>query len=776
MSQNGISSNHDAFLHWIDFPVPRRTTSRNVELAGWCLKQSGGPAPQLRVRIRSLLGSQLITTCEWVERSDALATVSSAQVSPRCGFEFRVPLRLGANLLDLEVHRASSWTVLSRAWVWRSPGSASWDNVPRQRFRKGGAWPKDLPLVSVVIACHGQDQHFVEAFDSVLAQTFSRFELIIVHKGYGDHKAVENLSGVRSAFVIHQPDHNLPAAWNAGISRARGKWICCLDSYARLTPTYLEKCVFVLETDDFDICGSLQQNLNSGTEIWAPGPFKLERLIHENCMIGAAVFRKELWKRVGGYDPRMGSGFEDWEFWIRLAKTGARATCIPEPLFLYRAPALLTAIASKEHRKIVSYIRQKHADCFTNPAKVLLVDETQNQQLSPRSYRNLLPTVVSSPSKRPYAILVALPSLEIGGGEARVSRICSHLSRQGFRFVIISTEAPNRNQGDCTPWFESGAAEVFPLPRLAHESRWPDFIDYLIESRPIDLVWQVGSAYMYKQLPHLKQRFPTLKVVDLLFNSIDHTGDFLKYNYLIDHVITEHIGMKEWLLVRGEPDDVVSIIPGGVDLELFQPKPKVSWREKRDLARDHENRFVVGFFGQFSELNGTDVFLEIAARFRDRDDIEFLIAGGEPLEQPIQAAITSWGLKNVHPLGFVDAEEYLPCCDLLVVCSPIDGRPNAIMESQAMGVPVVASRDGGGRWDHLGLLGEVDDLEGFYRDIRCLAENRTRHEEMRRSARRFAEQHFSLDHSVQQYSELFRAVVQRERRPGPQALSANGTV
>src|ERR1700681_4970399 len=111
------------------------------------------------------------------------------------------------------------------------------------------------------------------------------------------------------------------------------------------------------------------------------------------------------------------------------------------------------------------------------------------------------------------------------------------------------------------------------------------------------------------------------------------------------------------------------------------------------------------------------------------------------MEQPIRATITSWGLKNVHPLGFVDAQEFLPCCDALVVCSPIDGRPNSVMESQAMGVPVVASRAGGGARmvaaAQSGLLADVHDIEGFVRAIRCLAENRARHEEMRLSARRF---------------------------------------
>src|SRR5258708_16240818 len=87
--------------------------------------------------------------------------------------------------------------------------------------------------------------------------------------------------------------------------------------------------------EDVDLWGSLQGNFGDSTSDLNPGGFNLQNLLRENRMIVAGVFRKELWKRVGGYDPNMVSGYEDWEFWIRLAIAGARAAVIEEPLFFY---------------------------------------------------------------------------------------------------------------------------------------------------------------------------------------------------------------------------------------------------------------------------------------------------------------------------------------------------------------------------------------------------------------------------------------------------------
>jgi glycosyltransferase involved in cell wall biosynthesis len=635
-------------------------------------------------------------------------------------------------------------------------------------------------LVSVVIPCYNQGRYVLDALESIQRQTFSRVETIIVNDGSDDPETIQILGGMQEAIVVSQPNLKLPSARNTGIDRARGKWICCLDADDRLAPTYLEKCLFLLETEDLDLCGSLQRNFGDSTSDLNPGPFNLESLLRENRMIVAGVFRRELWKRVGGYDRKMVFGYEDWEFWIRLAIAGARATVIEEPLFFYRKHGhSMIDDATGQHALIASYIHRKHLDCYENPALVARMDAARAQRLPASGYGNLVSARTPSSTHR-CTILLAMPFLTIGGAEALISQLCAHLSRRGFRFVIVTTRPSNESQGDSTAWFEAGTPEIFQLPRFLPISKWPDFLDYLIESRSVDLVWQVGSAFTYAQLPRLKERFPELKVLDLLFNPVGHTADFLKYNYLIDHVVTEHIEMKAWLKERGESDDIISVVPNGVDLQRFRPQPKASWRAKQGLSTPDATPFVVGFFGRLSEEKGLDIFIEIAAHLRESQDIEFIVAGRGPIENEVRADAASRALKHVHFLNFVATEEYLGCCDVLVVCSRIDGRPNVVMESQAMGVPVVASRAGAlpemldpGR---TGLLVDIGDIDGFARAIRDLLNDPERHEQMRRSARQWAEEHFSIIHAVTIYADLFEDLACKKKRTTLGVVSAIGVV
>jgi glycosyltransferase involved in cell wall biosynthesis len=429
---------HDEFRYWVDISPPKRTVNHMVELAGWCFIKHGGAAAKLRVRIRNLLGSKIFSTFERAARPDVVTSFPSDCTSSECGFHFHVPVRLGANVLELEAKAGDDWSLITRTFVLRLP------RISSVRRRKVKPWPKDDPLVSVVIPCYNQGRYVLDALESVLQQTFSRVEAIIVNDGSDDLETIEVLAGIREAIVVNQPNLKLPSARNTGIARARGKWICCLDSDDRLAPTYLEKCLFLLETEGLDICGSLQRNFGDSTSDLNPGLFSLEHLLRENCMIVAGVFRKELWKRAGGYDPEMVSGYEDWEFWIRLAKAGARAALIEEPLFFYRKHGhSMVDDATRQHTQITSYIQQKHSDCYTNPDWVARLDAARAQNFLPLGHSNLLPAPLNSVNHR-CNILLTMPFLTIGGAETIVSQLCEHLSRLPFRFVIVTTSPPTK--------------------------------------------------------------------------------------------------------------------------------------------------------------------------------------------------------------------------------------------------------------------------------------------------------------------------------------------
>jgi len=93
--------------------------------------------------------------------------------------------------------------------------------------------------------------------------------------------------------------------------------------------------------------------------------FDITMLKHANCVCVAAVFKKAWWKKVGGYNPAMRSGYEDWDFWISLAERGARGRVIAEPLFNYRRHGRTMLVdAQIQHNLLYARIKENHPLLF----------------------------------------------------------------------------------------------------------------------------------------------------------------------------------------------------------------------------------------------------------------------------------------------------------------------------------------------------------------------------------------------------------------------------
>jgi glycosyltransferase involved in cell wall biosynthesis len=365
------------------------------------------------------------------------------------------------------------------------------------------------------------------------------------------------------------------------------------------------------------------------------------------------------------------------------------------------------------------------------------------------------------------AILLAFPYLSMGGAEAVISQICRHLAQAGFRLFIITTVPTMESQGDTTSWFEPSAAGIYHLPKMLDVPEWPDFIARLIEQHRISVIWQIGSSYLYHLLPRIRQLFPAVAVADLLFNPEGHGANHLKYREFIDQTITEYDGMRTWLAEHGETN--AAVIPNGVDLDVYAPRPKLDWCTRS--PRPPESGFVVAFFGRLAEEKAPDVFIEIAAALAPDPRFEFLVCGTGPMDAQLRAMVYDRQLSGrVHFPGFVATRDMLTCCDVVVVCSRLDGRPNVIMESLAAGVPVVATRIGGipGMLpaDSGGVLCEAGDVIGCARAISAWVTDQGHYRQYTVVARAHAEAHFSIDQTRRAYADLFRALAAKRAHLG----------
>jgi glycosyltransferase involved in cell wall biosynthesis len=204
----------------------------------------------------------------------------------------------------------------------------------------------DTLRVSIVIPCYRQAQFLPEAVASVVAQTFTDWEIIIVDDGSPDDTAAvaQRLIAAhpdRRIRLIRQENRGLAEARNAGIRVARAPYILPLDADDMLEPEMLAQTVAALDAHpEVGFVYTDVRRFGAENNILRTRPYSLNRLRFQNLMMPATLFRREAWGQVGGFRMvKPVQGCEDWDFWISLAEAGWEGLHIAQPLLRYRRTA-----------------------------------------------------------------------------------------------------------------------------------------------------------------------------------------------------------------------------------------------------------------------------------------------------------------------------------------------------------------------------------------------------------------------------------------------------
>ncbi|RUR83031.1 glycosyltransferase family 2 protein [Chlorogloeopsis fritschii PCC 9212] len=219
-----------------------------------------------------------------------------------------------------------------------------------------------MPKVSVVIPAYNAMEFLPETLASVLQQTFTDFEVLIVNDGSSD-SIVEWASGITDLRVklISQDNQGVSAARNKGIAHAQGKYVAFLDADDLWEQTKLEKQVRCLEQKSavglvytwtvlIDELGKPTGKMlasNVEANAW-------KQLI-ENDMIStgsSTMIRHSCFDKVGVFDPSLAFA-EDYDMWLRIAFCYPFAV-VKEPLTLYRQHSNNT---TKNRQKMIQGLR-----------------------------------------------------------------------------------------------------------------------------------------------------------------------------------------------------------------------------------------------------------------------------------------------------------------------------------------------------------------------------------------------------------------------------------
>lgn len=198
------------------------------------------------------------------------------------------------------------------------------------------------PLVSIIIPMYNRAHTISDAVNSVMAQTYDNYEVILVDDGSTDNTKEIITRDFDAVTYIYQENCGPSVARNTGIKHAKGELIAFLDSDDAWLPFKLEKQLQCLaEQPDLGMIGTDYFNCdeNLGNPI-RQAHLKFARTEREEILIRnlwptpSLLIRRSCFDAVGLFNEEMRFA-EDWDMWIRIAQSYPVAT-INEPLVLIR--------------------------------------------------------------------------------------------------------------------------------------------------------------------------------------------------------------------------------------------------------------------------------------------------------------------------------------------------------------------------------------------------------------------------------------------------------
>ncbi|HYO21245.1 MAG TPA: glycosyltransferase family 2 protein [Flavisolibacter sp.] len=213
-----------------------------------------------------------------------------------------------------------------------------------------------MPRISVILPVYNAQKYLREAIDSILAQTFADFELLLINDGStdGSEEVIRSYSDPRIIYIKNEENSGLINTLNKGIELAKGDYIARMDGDDVALPERLEKQVSHLEKNNIALLATTYHSIDKDGNLlpaWPTDratitPEQIKKTLpRDNCIAHPTTMAKSWVFKKYRYHPELVFTYkfihnqtysEDYDLWLRIAADGLVIEKLPEPLLLYR--------------------------------------------------------------------------------------------------------------------------------------------------------------------------------------------------------------------------------------------------------------------------------------------------------------------------------------------------------------------------------------------------------------------------------------------------------
>lgn len=576
------------------------------------------------------------------------------------------------------------------------------------------------PAVSVIMPVHNAAPFLREAITSILGQTFTDFELIIVNDGSTDGSGaiIDSFSDARIR-AFHQANQGISAALNAGIEQAHAPLIARMDADDVSLPERLARQVDFLRTHpNVAVVASFVDFLNVDGEV--TGVWDTDRAAHDeasidgllprtNCIAHPTVMLRREALGALRYDPRQ-HGAEDWDLWLRLRSRGHRIAKIPEALVRYRMhpSSIMGGLKRKapvERRLLRARTRTLLAEWgrgrFSSFQLAIIAAQVRNlvgaaqRWLAGPFIRDLFRLFTYSPLtlwKEARALsrveaewtgrtMFLFPYVCIGGAERVHADIAGTITDQDPLIVIFGR---SRDRGNEARFTRSG--HLLEIPRLLHHpftrSRAHKRLAALLARQQRPVLFGALSAVFFDLLPLLNTGVRAI---------------YLQHAFLYQP--KGNAQWRSWLPLLPRVNEFIFVSNAAcAEFDRFLHANNLPRAERTKLhfisnavsvfgdVRKHDRPGLL-FVGRDSVEKRAHLFFELCARLEQSapERFRFTAVGVPPPAGPHSVQCTG-PVEDERRLAELYAEH-----DVLALTSDREGFPLVIMEAMAAGLAILST-------------------------------------------------------------------------------------